>query len=211
MKDENEGRSQDDGHCPKCGDDEGCCCALEGMLVVHPDRIEKLEQENKELRTRVADLEADLKKWKDAFSWTIHPRVAADALNICDRKLKESEKKVQDQKDFKRMFTDVAIDSLDKENKELKNRVAEIEGARKRACADAEILAKENEELQNRLSTLLKASEGMEKELEPFAKWHGLYCGPLKVGDSIKIPVAVHLLKNAKQALANFRAVKEGL
>lgn len=75
---------------------------------------------------------------------------------------------------------------------ELRTRVADWR-------ADAVKHAQEVLELRARLSTLLKASEGMEKALEEVSKWSAIEINGKKLNLDIVI-----------DSLADFRAVKEG-
>lgn len=82
---------------------------------------------------------------------------------------------------------------------ELRTRVAYLEAFIPSAAQFDEI-EKERDELQNSLSTLLKASEGMEKALEYIGK---------QDESGYTVHEAQYISDCAKQALADFRAVKE--
>lgn len=89
---------------------------------------------------------------------------------------------------------------LEQENKELRTRVAELEVENKVWTEASELwvnVGHQNAELQNRLSTLLKASEGMENALE-------------YITDNLEEDGTKWVMDTAEQALADFRAVKEG-
>lgn len=85
---------------------------------------------------------------------------------------------------------------LKKAIKELRTRVADWR-------ADAVKHAQEVLELRARLSTLLKASEGLEKALEEIRDNHSV---PHRIRTSGGNTTSI-----CRQALADFRAVKEGL
>jgi chromosome segregation ATPase len=88
-----------------------------------------------------------------------------------------------------------AIISLEKEKDGYRKSAFELQKEVFRLCG----VSKEKEELQTRLSTLLKASEGMEKALEKIATY-GYSDAPELEQDQHQI---------AQAALADFRAVKE--
>lgn len=91
---------------------------------------------------------------------------------------------------------------LKKEIKELRTRVADWR-------ADAVKHAQEVLELRARLSTLLKASEGMEKALEYIFFCEAEYDERVSMMKKTGIKPHGNWVKDAKQALADFRALKE--
>lgn len=96
------------------------------------------------------------------------------------------------------------IKQLEQENKELRTRVAEQEKLIEWHKTDTHDAMEWKNELQTRLSTLLKASEGMEKALERIVEipdqtdYEEDPCGQVN---------AMH--EKATKALADFRALKE--
>lgn len=126
-----------------------------------------------------------------------------DFDELCE---KDGEKELQDA-DREGGWAEMAkcIEWRDKEIRELRTRVADLE-----QCLSGRARFQENEALKNRLSTLLKASEGMEKALdslvehtivceEQLDKFHGL-------GNDSGSGSSVYVL-NAQSAIADFRAV----
>lgn len=170
------------------------------------------KQENKELRTRLAEQEAELKEWKDDQASCMNERCGDEVHCTC-------------------------VPSLRREVKELQNRLStvEAENSRLRSGCDDDVsqcaffvqLQMDTEKIQSleqKLSTLLKASEGMEKALEEVSK--GLNLCPECHGSGNHLGVvgcdeheryglvscfddACLARRNAKKALADFRAVKE--
>lgn len=126
-----------------------------------------LAKENKELRTRVAELE----RQKEGFKYG----------------------------------RNIAIETRDKQILNLQGRVAELEKEveiKGRLIGQLQIPLEEPlsyQKMSEQLSTLLKASEGMEKALDRLAR---LGNEPM-MGNSIGNQIA-------QEALADFRAVKEG-
>lgn len=130
-------------------------------------------------------------------------------------------------KDVKELRTRLEVanlgaDKLADEIVRLRTRVAELE---KRIvcteCGSTDLVCgkgwqKERNELQNRLSTLLKASEGMEKALEKVAvEWMsgiGCECGRgFLLKDSKCDCNECKLYRETEKTLDDFMAVKEGV
>jgi hypothetical protein len=95
-----------------------------------------------------------------------------------------------------------------KELSQLHTRVAEADEVIAQMAADNVKMSNQMDELQTRLSTLLKASEGMEKALEEIVGLNSRSWNQRVLGKEV---VDNGYAEIAKQALADFRAVKETL
>lgn len=150
---------------------------------------EDLERENKELRTRVAELEKELEN---------------DNSEVCrQRDVADAERRNAEIRCTNlRMENDIRKEREDK----LQNRLSTLEKELHYISSDALQIGKANKKLHERLSTLLKASEGMEKALERIVEipdqtdYEEDPCGQVD---------AMH--EKATKALADFRAVKDNM
>jgi chromosome segregation ATPase len=165
-------------------------------------QIDKLRQENKSLESRLSEMEGfkntfrdDANGWMKACdSLKNDIKLSREKNRDLESRLNEAESALEAERSYNQNLSD--------ELKEPESRLSTVEKESSFHRESAEIFTTDKLKLQERLSTLLKASEGLEKALRSIEQDRSM-------GDCQASTSYVYEYENiARKALADFRAVK---
>ena len=190
-------------------------CEFELDKEYYDGYVVPLEQENKELRTRVAELTNHEEQTHKELGEILG---TDDSLKNCALRLQNRLSTLE--KDIKTVdgIDRSIVEDLQEENKELQNRLSTVEAENKKlkeviAFCDEELsrlkTGKESQ-LMERLSTLLKASEGLASALQVCRReFEDLAVTCSEEGLNGTANACEEEARKVSVALADFRAVKE--
>lgn len=177
------------------------------------EMVEDIKQSREELRTRNTELEAEKERWVNE-----QVRLCQESAELRTRVAELEQQNSKEQTSLPEGDSPETIEKNPKswiackrKAEELQNRLSTLEKEKAEWRADAVKHAQEVLGLRAKLSTLLKASEGMEKALEEAVR----DCEVFDVSGALEknFPSTIHAIReNQKRyalALADFRALKE--